>query len=302
MTAPDGHNRANSPPAVVTGDEAEMQKLRAAIETTRAELSGTLEALQDRLAPARLTERAKALAREATVGRAEAAATDLRDRLRAVGPRVRETAGGITLPTLTIAGHMLQPQLIDAPAILLPCSLALDLLQRRSGNRFYAKAAYGTLLGGFIGEVVAGAAGAADSRTGASSPEAKRTATLYGLVNAGVLVLTGLNLALRRGKRRPTGLLALPGLDRTLRRRKETPTGPTPLVLSLIGTLGLAVSVWRGHQLVHHQDLPDTDVDPAAAATASSPPGDAGITGGAVPGTDARNRVNGPPLQGTPPS
>jgi len=49
----------------------ETEEIRARIEETRAEMSGTIDAIQDKISPDRLKEQAKEAVREATVGRAE---------------------------------------------------------------------------------------------------------------------------------------------------------------------------------------------------------------------------------------
>jgi uncharacterized membrane protein len=66
------------------------------------------------------------------------------------------------IPRTTFAGHPLHPQMIVAPADLLPFSLILDLLYLQTRNRSYADAAYYALIGGLLGGVAAGTAGAAD--------------------------------------------------------------------------------------------------------------------------------------------
>src|SRR5215212_3410617 len=52
-------------------DQQETEEIRARIEETRAEMSGTIDAIQEKLSPDRLKEHAKEMVREATVGRAE---------------------------------------------------------------------------------------------------------------------------------------------------------------------------------------------------------------------------------------
>lgn len=136
------------------------------------------------------------------------------------------------MPYTTFTGHPLHPQMIVAPAGLLPFSLLLDLLYLKTGHRSYADAAYYALVGGLLGGV---AAGAADY--GAIPPDdpTKRIGHFHGALNASLLGLTGLNLLLRRGKRRsPRGL---------------------PLLLSLIGNAGLFVSAWYGGHLVYDHGM-----------------------------------------------
>src|SRR5919206_2000479 len=103
------------------------------------------------------------------------------------------------MPRTTFAGHPLHPQLITMPAGLLPFSLILDLLYLKTGRHSYAEAAYYTMVGGLVGGLAAGAAGAADYFTIAPEDKAKRTADTHATLNLGLLALTGLNLALRSG-------------------------------------------------------------------------------------------------------
>ena len=50
-------------------EDAEVDRLRAEIETTRVELGHTIDAIQERLSPARIKQEAKDSVREATIGR-----------------------------------------------------------------------------------------------------------------------------------------------------------------------------------------------------------------------------------------
>lgn len=139
------------------------------------------------------------------------------------------------MPYTTFTGHPLHPQMIVAPAGLLPFSLVLDLLYLQSGNRSYADAAYYAMVGGWVGGVAAGAAGAADYSAIPADDPVKSIGRFHGLLNVSLLGLTGLNLLLRRGRRRsPRGL---------------------PLLLSLIGNAGLFVSAWYGGHLVYEHGL-----------------------------------------------
>ncbi len=158
------------------------------------------------------------------------------------------------MPKVTLAGHPLHTQLNDAPMALLPFSLILDLLHRRTGKEAYAEAAYYGLMGTVIGGAAAGAVGAADYLTIPSGSEAKRTGTFHALLNLGLLGLVGGNLLLRRGKRPPTGRV--------------------PLLLSALGNLWLLVSSWYGSELVHVHGMRVARVDPAAGAPELKLPGD----------------------------
>jgi len=58
-------------PGPEADDQQDTEEIRARIEETRAEMSGTIDAIQEKLSPDRLKEHAKEMVREATVGRAE---------------------------------------------------------------------------------------------------------------------------------------------------------------------------------------------------------------------------------------
>ena len=80
------------------------------------------------------------------------------------------------MPQVTLTGHPLHPQLIVMPAGLLPFSLVLDVLHAKTHDQSYADAAYYTMMGGFVGGLVAGAAGAADYSTIPAGARPKRLA------------------------------------------------------------------------------------------------------------------------------
>ena len=86
----DGEGGQDRAPASVSAQGAEEgpAEIRAAIEQTRAEMSETVNAIQAQLSPEHLKEEVKERAREATVGRAEAAV----NRAREKASRVREAA------------------------------------------------------------------------------------------------------------------------------------------------------------------------------------------------------------------
>ena len=139
------------------------------------------------------------------------------------------------MPNATFAGHPLHPQLIVAPAALLPFSLVMDVMHKQTGDPSYAKAAYYTMVGGFVGGLAAGAAGAADYTTIPSGDKVKNIASLHGILNIGLLGLTAMNLLLRRGRDRKPGVV--------------------PLLLSMVGTAGVVVSAWYGGHLVYEHGM-----------------------------------------------
>jgi uncharacterized membrane protein len=155
------------------------------------------------------------------------------------------------MPKSTLAGHPLHPMLIVAPAALIPFGFVLDAMYRRSGDESYADAAYYSLVGGLLGGLAAGAAGAMDYLTIAPRTEIKRTANVHASLNGAALALTALNVAQRRSGRRG-GSLLLTGLAAT----------------------GVLLSGWFGGRMVYEQGMRVKGVDPVAAAPELAPPGD----------------------------
>jgi ElaB/YqjD/DUF883 family membrane-anchored ribosome-binding protein len=70
------------------------EQLRAEIEDTRAEMSQTINEIQERLSPDHLVDQAKEAVREATIGKVER-----------VMERVGESISGVTEPALEVAGR-----------------------------------------------------------------------------------------------------------------------------------------------------------------------------------------------------
>jgi uncharacterized membrane protein len=140
------------------------------------------------------------------------------------------------------------------PAGLLPFSLVLDLLYLKTGRHSYADAAYYAMVGGLVGGVAAGAAGAADYFTIPPDDEAKKTADTHAVMNISLLALTGLNLAMRTSQRRRSGTL--------------------PALLSLIGNVGLFVSAWYGGHLVYQHGMRVKPAGPQSHEPEAKIPGD----------------------------
>src|SRR5579884_3453832 len=161
--------------------EAETAALRAKIEETRTELTHTIDAIEDRLSPGRIKDRAQARVRDATIGR-----------LGGIGGRLtrRGKASVSSMPRLTFAGHPLHPQLVALPAGLLPFALAMDVLRVSTGKRSYSQAARFALIGALASGALAGSAGAGDYLAISAGHRAKRTATIHGALNLSLLGLT----------------------------------------------------------------------------------------------------------------
>jgi uncharacterized membrane protein len=135
------------------------------------------------------------------------------------------------MPNVTLAGHPLHPQLVEFPLGLLPFSFVLDVLHAATGKQSFADAAYYTMVGGYVGGMAAGAAGAMDYLSIPPKSESHEVANVHAGLNLGIMGLYSLNLLLRSRRRRGTGVL--------------------PMLLSAVGTAGLIASSWYGGELVY---------------------------------------------------
>lgn len=160
------------------------------------------------------------------------------------------------MPKSTVGGHPLHPMLIVAPAALIPFSLVMDVMHRATGNASYADAAYYSLMGGILGGVAAGAAGAMDYLTIEPKTEVKQTANLHATLNIGALALATKNLLDRRNKPHHQG---------------------GSIALSALSTLGLMVSGWFGAHMVYEQGMRVKGVSPVQHAPELKPPFDEAI-------------------------
>lgn len=157
------------------------------------------------------------------------------------------------MPKTTFAGHPLHPMLIVAPAALIPFGFILDAMHRSSGKDTYADAAYYSMVGGVVGGLAAGAAGALDYLTIEPETEVKRTANVHAMLNVGALALTAANLLSRRNTRHHRG---------------------GSLAMSAIAAAGVLVSGWFGGHLVYEHGVRVKGVSPVAGAPELKPPGD----------------------------
>lgn len=79
---------------IITDDDANTEQLRAEIEDTRAEMSQTINEIQERLSPENVMDQVKERVREATVGKVER-----------VMNKVGETIGEVTEPAREVMGR-----------------------------------------------------------------------------------------------------------------------------------------------------------------------------------------------------
>lgn len=160
------------------------------------------------------------------------------------------------MPKATVAGHPLHPMLIVAPAALIPFGFLLDTMYRATGRKSYSSAAYYSLMGGLVGGLAAGAAGAMDYLTIPSETHVKRTANVHAAINGGALVLTAANV---------------------LQRRDEPDHENGSLLLSALAAAGVLVSSWFGAELVYRQGVRVEGISPVQHAPDLKLPGDEAI-------------------------
>jgi len=85
-----GATTAGTAGTVDSDEEARTEEIRTDIEQTRAELSETIDAIQEKLAPDTLKEQAKEVVRDATVGRAEQALGEAQETVREAGTGIMD--------------------------------------------------------------------------------------------------------------------------------------------------------------------------------------------------------------------
>ncbi len=129
----------------------------------------------------------------------------------------------------SIAKHPIHPMLVVFPIGLWIFSFVCDLIYYfGSGDAIWNDVAYRTMAGGIIGAALAAVPGFIDFLT--LSAKRRTTAAVHMSINLALVVLFAVNFYVR-----------------TL----GVPVDSYPIVLSLIGVVGLAVSGWLGGQLVY---------------------------------------------------
>lgn len=94
---------AQSPSVPDSATNSQHQDIRDDIEDTRAEMSGTIDEIHERLDPGTLMSQARDSARDATIGRAERMVNDAGDSERDAGTSMLETIKQNPVPTAMIA-------------------------------------------------------------------------------------------------------------------------------------------------------------------------------------------------------
>lgn len=150
---------------------------------------------------------------------------------------------------LQVAGHPIHAMLVGFPIGLYTSSLVCDLLFALLREPFWFRAAFWAILFGLIGHVAAAAAGVPDFlAVMRERAEARRAASSHLVFGIGLLIVQGLNLALRHGGDLPPGGSA--GL---------------PLIVNLIASAVLGVQGWYGGELVYRHFVGVEIPEPAPA-------------------------------------
>jgi len=84
-------------------DEQDPDEIRDDIEDTRTEMSGTIDAIQERLNPQNLMDQAKSSVRDATVGKAERMVSEASDTAKDAGNSMMETIKKNPVPAAMVA-------------------------------------------------------------------------------------------------------------------------------------------------------------------------------------------------------
>ena len=155
----------------------------------------------------------------------------------------------------SIGGHPIHPMLIPFPIGLLVFSFIADLVYLWRGNPIWKEyVAFYTLLGGIIGGAAAAIPGLIDWAT-LTDRAAVKIANWHARVNIFTLVIFGASFYLR-----------------TTGGAKWFPSLPMlPVILSVVGVIGLTIAGWLGGELVFKHRVAVTAHEPAASEKTESP-------------------------------
>lgn len=150
----------------------------------------------------------------------------------------------MALTSARVGKHPIHPMLVVLPLGLWVTALVFDILYAATGRPSMRIAAFWNVGAGVIGALLAAIPGFVDwlSLTG----RAARIGTYHMLINLGAVALFAVNWFVRT---------------------RVAGDSPWPLVLSIVGVIGVAVSGWIGGELVYvHRVGVEEDADVRAAA------------------------------------
>ncbi|MGH7166208.1 MAG: DUF2231 domain-containing protein [Nitrospiraceae bacterium] len=136
---------------------------------------------------------------------------------------------------LQFAGHPIHAMVVSFPIGLYTTALVCDVLYLALHQAFWFRMAFWAIVFGLVTHVGAAATGLPDFlAVMREQKEARRAATSHLVFGVGLLVVQGLNLAVRNGGELPAG---------------ESIT--MPLIANLIGATMVGVQGWYGGELVY---------------------------------------------------
>jgi uncharacterized membrane protein len=127
-----------------------------------------------------------------------------------------------------ISDHPVHPMLVVFPLGLWVAALVFDLVEAATGNPMWGTLAFWNIVGGIIGALAAAGPGLADYLS--LDGRAGRLGTWHMVLNLAAVALFAVNAALR---------VRLPAGSRW------------PLLLSIVGVLGVLVAGWLGGEMVY---------------------------------------------------
>lgn len=158
---------------------------------------------------------------------------------------------------LQFAGHPIHAMVVAFPIGLYSTALVCDLLYALLGDAFWFRMAFWAIAFGLVTHVTAAATGLPDflaimreRHEGQEWKNTQRAATSHLVFGVSLLVVQGLNLAVRNGGEAPAG--GAIGM---------------PLMVNLIGAALVGIQGWYGGELVYRHligiDLPESAGDSA---------------------------------------
>src|SRR5947209_4082634 len=117
MTADDPTGMSTNGQEATASPEEDIAVVRAGIEQTRAEMSETIDAIEEKLSPSRIKQQAKETVKQATVGRASeaihAVSETYTEKANAVSQRARTTALplvaiGLSAAVIVVAAYLMK--------------------------------------------------------------------------------------------------------------------------------------------------------------------------------------------------
>lgn len=149
----------------------------------------------------------------------------------------------------SIKKHPLHPLLVAGPIGLWVFALVCDIVAAAGGTGAWSTVALYSVAGGIVGAVVAAVPGVIDYFS-IDETAMRRIANYHLLVNIGALVIFTINLWSR---------FELP------------PTSIVPLILSVLGVIGIGIGGWLGGEMVYIKGMGVVAVDKLAKKVEQHP-------------------------------